>query len=335
MAALRTRPPSPPLALLPTSPRAIFTELLDILISLDAKCQAVRGTMADLANEFRAAFPRTRLRLCPWRRMKDAPPYALYWVQLCRNYNPQLPLGTPGSLDRRYRKHLPTWRAYVSRLTKYVLFHSGGQLHSRRHAIQAFDNRRLALNGSLSQLSRARDRIRKMLLYGYPSRSQSSTSEPPPREIIPECLLHDRRLVALGAWRLARAIAEAESDLRALVSRHNANPPSPRLRLLFARDRDHPHGRVKWYDSFGRRSFSSLTKEKKRLISIPRHLHPTLTPFEQGRRRLSKVYLKHLGVLRRISNFASVPSPLPTADLHPPPHPAIFAAATTPPLEAS
>ena len=102
-----------------------------------------------------------RLRLRPWRRIKEAPPYSVYWILL----NPKL----RGSLLRKTEQPKFPFRRFKVRNRQELddaIYH--GMVSSYRQIVYRFNAKAFALNTAHSLISQAIDGVRKQLEYFSP-----------------------------------------------------------------------------------------------------------------------------------------------------------------------
>lgn len=233
----------------------------------------VERRMDALPTWFNAQVKHGLLRLRAWRRTKDGPPYAVYWILLNRRI-----------VDRfswlRKAPRFPFRRLKIRTRQDIddAIYH--GIVSSHRQDVYRYHARATAHNAVHSLISRAMDDVRKLLQAFRPSTRFTDS--------------HRRAEAHLAAFE--RAVDDVRTKLQAIDVEMRIYATYLPLRLVFEQDAHHPWGRLRWRWVRDGRPEPPLTDRRKRELRLPAELRSLFTPFELRRRqcmsrinRLSKV----------------------------------------------
>jgi hypothetical protein len=236
----------------------------------------IEQRMLSLPDSFNGMVRYGRLRLRPYRRTKDGPPYAVYWILMSRH-----PIHALTGVRRKPR--YPFRRVKVSSRQDLddAIYH--GAISACRETVYRMHARVTALNESHAAISGALEDIRR-LLQGF---CRERFTDP------------DQRAEAcLSAFE--DALDDAMSELQAVDTEMRIFPGGLPLRLVYERDAAHPYGRLRWRWVRDGRPESPLTDRRKRELRLPRELRLLFTPYERRRRRATAQLIRLTRIARRL-----------------------------------
>jgi len=235
----------------------------------------VERRMEELMEGFNVLVKFGRLRLRPWRRTKESPPYAVYWILL----NPQLYERVPW---KKKKPRFPFRRFKVRNRQELddAIYH--GMVSSYRKVVYRYHAWATALNSAHSLISRTIDGVRKQLAGFNPAA--------PPARFKSN---HHRASVYLEGF--IKGLEEAKTDLQRLAVQMRVYDYLP-LRLEYEQDPDHPYGRLRWRWVRDGKPEAALTERHKRHLSLRWEDRNLLKPFELRRRKVTS----RLGVFTKI-----------------------------------
>ena len=289
-----------------------------------------RQAMLELEAEWRALGIRSSQTFHVKIRKNQTLPDSIHRVRICGTR------GLPGDFVDPDGKPYHRWVIHLKgKPTRAQMYRDVGNV-DLLDLFRSFYNRATCLN-----------RARHTLVLGRLSieRRLKAHAEPEPREAgelsTPAPLLLSRDLPdtssrALGAaWRLFLRVAALQFELVLIAARYNATTPYKGLRLTFHTDSDHPYGRFTWTlhgktligfaGSFARdrarsRAKGTLTRRIDpanlpdrllRKLRIPAAARMAIAPHELQRRRITRLYQRHLDVL--VALFSTSPECLSRA----------------------
>ena len=264
--------------------RGVLSEFRSLLSWIEAR-------MLLLQTTFNQEVPHGRLRLRPYRRSKDGPPYAVYWILISRRR-------LDGVTGIRRKPRYPFRRVPVNSRQDLddALYH--GAISSRREVVYRTHARLAALNDAHASISGAVEAIRRNLQGFLP---QAPTRDPLRRA--------EAYLTAFED-----ALDDARSELQAIDAEMRILADYLPLRLVFEVDAEHPYGRLRWRWTRDGRPELPLTDRRKRELRLPRELWRDFTPFE-GRRRRAAARLARLTRIARRVKTRVLPVPARVRDL--------------------
>jgi len=265
-------------------------EIRDWLAHLDRLQQAIEHRMEAIPDRFNGSVPRGRLRLRAWRRQKDGPPYAVYWILMNRRRIREF----------RWQREKPVFpfrrRKIRTRqdLDDAIFF---GMVCKARRMVYRYHAQVTALNAAHASIARAVEAIRKRLH--------------PYREFAPDEPV-DLRLWRGRDFRRVRTLLHGfeahldsvQLDLQRLDLDMSIMPNLP-FRLVYEQDLDHPYGRLRWRRVRDSMMMPPLTDRLKRQLRLDPETSKLITPYELKRRGAMRRLKAATSVLRRIQ------SPLP------------------------
>lgn len=139
---------------------------------------------------------------------------------------------------------------------RYVVRHIKGGLHksdiyrhseaSRKDRLRDYDRRRLLLNVARQQCTQVLNSANKRW-RSRANRREWECQDPglAPPSLPPAVLSQDERLIG-DLWMVIQRLASTSVDLGILAANYQADPLHEALNVVFASDKDHPHGRSRW-----------------------------------------------------------------------------------------
>ena len=238
-----------------------MNDVRSALLELRELRDRVRRAMESLHLDFNSAVSNSRLRLRAWRRTREGPPYAVYWILFNRRT-----LERFGWQKKQPRFPFRRLKIHTRQNLDDAIYH--GMASASRHTVYRFHAKLTALNAAQAAISRGVDGLRK-LLSGFRTKDL-------PKDAF------QRADTLLTAFDISLDDARGELMNLELESKFFANLP---LRLVFEQDAHHPHGRLRWRWVRDGRPELPLTDRRKRELRLPPEMRSQFTPYELRRRR--------------------------------------------------
>lgn len=280
-------------------PFIFFEWYAELLRSMLEDLDDVERCMKLLREKYLEVDKSVSLLLRPWSRKKGYPPYAIYWVRLCRKqrrFDPDTGKEVDDDSRPRWFKRLKIRRVWDLDLA----IHRAGLDHDRPR-IHRFHAEAQVLNETHRALARAFDSARKSL----GGRVAGAGLEAPPIPYDEGWLPSGILSLAIPAWRLECLLQRTNSDLALLAKIQERQARWLGLRMeLRPISEEHPVGKLVWRHLETRATYSRLNDRTKRKLGLSVEKRKAITSFEVEHRRLVAGQKAGLSIARKLNATA-------------------------------